>query len=42
MLINQKPNFLFRLVIKDLGKCEYSYWVGGTERSFLPVLDLPG
>lgn len=36
MLINQKPNFLFRLIIKDLGKCEYAYLVGGTESSFLP------
>lgn len=36
MLINQKPIFLLRLIIKDLGKCEYAYVVGGTESSFLP------
>lgn len=36
MLMNQKPNFLFRLVIRDLGKCEYSYWAGRTESRFLP------
>lgn len=34
--MNQKPNFLFRLVIRDLGKCEYSYWAGRTENRFLP------
>lgn len=32
MLINQKPNFLFRLIIRDLGNCEYAYLV----ESFLP------
>lgn len=35
MLINQKPNFLFRHIIRDLGKSERAYLVGRTESSFL-------
>lgn len=35
MLTNQKPNFLFRHIIRDLGKCERAYWFGRTESSFL-------
>lgn len=29
MLINQKPNFLFRHIIRDLGKREYALWLEG-------------
>lgn len=35
MLINQKPNFLFRLIVRDFGKCEYAYVVGESASSFL-------
>jgi hypothetical protein len=35
ILINQKANFLFRHIIRDLGKCEYAYLVGRIESNFL-------
>lgn len=35
MLINQKLNFLFRHIIRDLGKCEHAYLVRRTESGFL-------